>query len=111
MLKLLEHKHAGALTHHKAATARVEWHRSAGGVIACMQGAHGGEAADGKRGDGGFGTTYQHDLGVTVADVAECIAYRVRTACAGRDRAGAHPLEAKLDSNLASGHVEMPMGI
>ena len=70
-----------------------------------MEGPHGGEAADGQRGDSGLGAAAEHHLGVAVPDVAEGVAHRVGAAGTGGYRAGAHALKARHDGNEAGAHV------
>ena len=66
---------------------------------------HAGKTADAQRADAAFGTAADHGSLVTVPDAVEGIAHSIGAAGAGRDRAGAHALQAKTDGHLCRRHV------
>ena len=105
MLQLFQHQHTAALAHHKAAAPCVEGQAGRIRVRSSGEGLHAGKAADAQRADAALGTAADHDRLVAVADAVERIAHSVGAACAGRHRAGTHPLEAKADGDLCCRHV------
>src|ERR1700693_5555452 len=72
MLEFFQNQDAGAFTHHEAVAVLVPGTAGASGVvIASGKRAHGGEPADAHGGNGGFGSSGNHYVGVVVLDDAE----------------------------------------
>src|SRR5437870_1675409 len=68
--------------------------------------AHGGESADAHGGNGGFGASGNHYIGVMVLDDAEGIADGVGAGGAGRGRRFIRALGAEAHGNVSGGEVD-----
>jgi hypothetical protein len=102
----LEHHDPGALAHHEAVAAGVEGAAGAGGlVVAGGERAHGVEAADAQRGDGGLGAAGDHDVDRAAGDPAGGLAEAVGARGAGAGDAVVRAAEAEAHGDLARAEV------
>ena len=105
VFKAFQHEDAAALAHDEAAAAGVKGQAGCLRVLGRGEGFHAGKTADAQRADAALGTAADHDGLIAIPDAMEGIAHGVGAARAGRDRAGAHSLEAKANGDLGRCHV------
>ena len=101
-----EHQQASAFAHHEAIARLVEGPRGGRRVIvAGSERLGGGEAGHRNRRDRRFRAAREGDFRVAATDDVCRFTDAVRTAGAGADKTVVHPARAKLDAQLAAGHV------